>query len=89
MSKSTIPDLSAMTDEQLGDFWEEHEPESFDGWEESNLKFVRPRKKPIQFYVDPRDLWLIDRESKRTGIARAQLVRSWVREKLASLQGTT
>ena len=89
MTKRTPPDMSAMTDDQLGDFWEQHEPEDFDGWEESSLRFARPRKKPVQFHLDPRDLWLIDRESKRTGIARAQLVRSWVREKLASLPGAS
>lgn len=85
MSKKTLPDTSEMTDEQLAEFWDRHEPEEFDGWKEGDLRFARSPKKHLQLRLDPRDLWLIDRESKRTGIARSQLVRSWVREKLAAL----
>ena len=40
-----------------------------------------PPKKLIQLRLDPNDVRYIDRESKRTGIDRAQLVRSWVKEK--------
>ena len=89
MTNRTPPDMSAMTDEQVGDFWERHEPEEFAGWQEAEVKFARAPKRPLQLRLDPRDLWLVDRESKRTGITRAQLVRSWVREKLASLPGAT
>ena len=66
-------------------FWDKHEPEEFEGWEEGNLKFKRPPKKLIQLRLDPGDVRIIDRESKRTGIDRAQLVRSWVKEKISHL----
>jgi hypothetical protein len=46
------------------------------------LKFKRPPKKLVQLRLEPRDIRIIDRESKRSGIDRAQLVRSWVKEKI-------
>lgn len=79
---STIPSKS---DEELEKFWDKHEPEEFEGWQELNLKFKRPPKKLIQLRLDPSDVRYIDRESKRTGIDRSQLVRSWVKEKIAHL----
>ena len=49
------------------------------------VKFTRPPKKLIQLRLDPRDVRIIDRESKRSGIDRAQLVRSWVKEKISHI----
>jgi hypothetical protein len=46
---------------------------------EEDLQFGRLPKKLIQLRLDPVDVKIIDRESKRTTIDRAQLVRSWVR----------
>ena len=77
-----ISEVPAMNDEALAKFWESNEPEDFEGWKESDLKFTRPPKKLIQLRLDPRDVRIIDRESKRSGIDRAQLVRSWVKEKI-------
>jgi hypothetical protein len=75
-----------MNDEGLENFWEKNEPEDFEGWQEGTRKFVRPPKKLIQLRLDPRDVRIIDRESQRSGIDRAQLVRSWVREKIRHLE---
>jgi hypothetical protein len=82
-----VSKLSSKSDEELEKFWDEHEPEDFEGWqeEEGNLNFKRPPKKLIQLRLDPADVRVIDRESKRTGIDRAQLVRSWVKEKIGHL----
>ena len=77
--------LASKSDEELEKFWDRHEPEEFEGWQDGNLKFKRPPKKLIQLRLDPHDVRYIDRESKRTGIDRAQLVRSWVKEKIAHL----
>jgi hypothetical protein len=77
--------VSSKSDEELEKFWEKHEPEDFEGWQDGNLKFKRPPKKLIQLRLDPIDVRVIDRESKRTGIDRAQLVRSWVKEKIGHL----
>ena len=77
--------ISSKSDEELEKFWDKHEPEEFEGWQEGNIKFKRPPKKLIQLRLDPSDVRYIDRESKRTGIDRAQLVRSWVKEKIAHL----
>ena len=79
---SIVPSKS---DKELEKFWDKHEPEEFEGWQEGNLKFKRRPKKLIQLRLDPIDVRYIDRESKRTGIDRAQLVRSWVKEKIADL----
>ncbi len=81
----TISNISSKSDEELEKFWDKHEPEEFEGWEEGSLKFKRPPKKLIQLRLDPSDVRVIDRESKRTGIDRAQLVRSWVKEKIGNL----
>lgn len=85
-SKKKLSDLPPMNDDQLADFWEKHEPEEFEGWEKGNLSFKRPPKKLIQLRLDPKDVRIIDRESKRSGIDRAQLIRSWVKEKIRHMQ---
>ncbi len=87
MMKKTkeVSDIRPMNDEDLGKFWDGHEPEDFEGWQEGTLKFARPPKKLIQLRLEPRDVRIIDRESKRTGIDRAQLVRSWVKERIRQI----
>jgi hypothetical protein len=85
-SRKKLSDVPPMSDDQLAGFWEKHEPEEFDGWEEGNLDFKRPPKKLIQLRLDPRDVRIIDRESKRSGIDRAQLIRSWVKEKISQME---
>lgn len=85
-SKKKLSDLPPMNDNQLADFWEKHEPEEFEGWKKGDLDFKRPPKKLIQLRLDPKDVRIIDRESKRSGIDRAQLIRSWVKEKIRHMQ---
>ena len=80
-----VSDLQTMNDKKLAEFWDNNEPENFEGWQEADIKFTRPPKKLIQLRLDPRDIRIIDRESKRSGIDRAQLVRSWVKEKIRNL----
>ena len=77
-----VSDIPFMNDEKLEKFWDSNEAEDFEGWQEGTLKFARPPKKLIQLRLDPRDVRIIDRESKRSGIDKAQLVRSWVKEKI-------
>ena len=79
-------EMPALNDEELADFWEKHEPEEFTDWEEGGLDFKRLPKKLIQLRLDPRDVRIIDRASKQSGIDRAQLVRSWVKEKISQLE---
>ena len=81
-----VSDLPGMNDENLALFWDNNEPEHFEGWQKTDVKFIRPPKKLIQLRLDPRDARIIDRESKRSGIDRAQLIRSWVKEKIVSLE---
>jgi hypothetical protein len=81
-----LSEVPAMNDEELADFWEKHEPEDFSDWEEGGLDFKRTPKKLIQLRLDPKDIRIIDRESRESGIDRAQLVRSWVKEKIRQLE---
>ena len=81
-----ISDVSQMSDDELEEFWDNNQPEDFEGWREGALKFKRLPKKLIQLRLDPADVRIIDRESKRSGIDRAQLVRSWVKEKIELIQ---
>ena len=81
-----LSEVPILDDEALGDFWEKYEPEDFGDWEEGSLDFRRPLKKLIQLRLDPGDVRIIDRESRLTGIERAQLVRSWVKEKINLLE---
>lgn len=86
MKKTTkASDIPHMNDEDLEKFWDDHEPEDFEGWQEGSLKFKRPPKKLIQLRLEPRDIRIIDKESKRSGIDRAQLVRSWVKERIGRI----
>lgn len=80
-----ISDIPIMNDEDLGKFWDKNEPEDFEGWQEGDLNFKRLPKKLIQLRLDPRDIRVIDRESRRSGIDRAQLIRSWVKEKIRDI----
>ncbi|MEW6666048.1 MAG: hypothetical protein AB1512_12605 [Thermodesulfobacteriota bacterium] len=90
MRKSTksLSTLPPMDDDQMAGFWDKHDPEEFEGWREGDLDFRRPPKKLIQLRLDPRDVRIIDRESKRSGIDRAQLIRSWVKERINQMQGS-
>lgn len=81
-----VSDIPPMNDEELEKFWDKNEPEDFEAWQEGALKFTRPPKKLIQLRLDPIDIRMIDRESKRSGIDRAQLVRSWVKEKIRNIE---
>ena len=81
-----LSDIPHMNDEELEKFWEKNEPEDFEGWQEGTLEFMRPPKKLIQLRLDPRDARIIDRESKRSGIDKSQLVRSWVKEKISHIE---
>ena len=81
-----LSDITHMNDKDLEKFWEKNEPEDFEGWQEGTLEFTRPPKKLIQLRLDPRDARIIDRESKRSGIDKSQLVRSWVKEKISHIE---
>ncbi len=81
-----LSDIPPMNDEELEKFWGKNEPEDFEGWQEGTLNFIRPPKKLIQLRLDLRDIRIIDRESKHSGIDRAQLVRSWVKEKIRNIE---
>jgi hypothetical protein len=81
-----VTEIPPMNDQELGTFWENNQPEDYEGWEKGTLRFSRPPKKLIQLRLDPGDVRIIDRESKRSGIDRAQLVRSWVREKITHIE---
>ena len=83
-----ISDIPRMDDDTLEKFWENNQPEDFEGWNETAIIFKRPSKKLIQLRLDPGDVRIIDLESKKTGIDRAQLVRSWVKEKLREISVT-
>jgi hypothetical protein len=80
-NKNKLSNVPPMNDEELEKFWEKNQPEDFEGWREDTLKFKRPPKKLIQLRLDHRDVRIIDRESRRSGIGRAQLVRSWVKRR--------
>jgi hypothetical protein len=89
MKKSKkVSDIPPMSDEDLEKFWDGNEPEDFEGWQEGTLKFKRPPKKLVQLRLESRDIRIIDRESKRSGIDRAQLIRSWVKEKIRRIETT-
>jgi hypothetical protein len=87
MKKSkNVSDIPPMSDEDLEKFWDGNEPEDFEGWQEGTLKFKHPPKKLVQLRLEPRDIRIIDKESKRSGIDRAQLIRSWVKEKIRRIE---
>ena len=45
IKKKKISDIPQMDDKSLEKFWNNNQPEDFDGWEEVSLKFKRPPKK--------------------------------------------
>ena len=85
VKKKKISDIPQMDDKSLEKFWDNNQPENFDAWEEVSLKFKRPPKKIVKLRLEPGDARIVDRESKKSGIDRAQLVRAWVKEKIREL----
>jgi hypothetical protein len=83
--KKKISDIPQMDDKSLEKFLDNNQPEDFDDWEDVSFKFKRPPKKLVQLRLEQGDVRIIDRESKKTGIDRAQLVRAWVKEKIREL----
>ena len=83
--KKKISDIPQMDDKSLEKFWDNNQPEDFDGWEDVSFKLKRPPKKLVQLRLEQGDVRIIDRESKKTGIDRAQLLRAWVKEKIREL----
>ncbi len=81
-----LSEIFRMGDEDLERFWEQNEPEDFEGWQEGMIRFTRPPGKSVRLQLDPGDIRRIDRESRRTGIDMEQLIRSWVREKLMHIE---
>lgn len=84
-----LSEIFCMEDEELEKFWDQNEPEDFEGWQEGKLRFTRPSRKSVRLLLDPGDVRRIDREVHRTGIERDQLIRSWVREKLIHIENQT
>ena len=73
-----VSNIPPMSDKGLGKFWDGNGPE--DEMRECEVIFARTLR------LEPRDIRIIDRESKRSGIDRAQLVRSWVKEKIRRIE---
>ena len=48
-----ISDVPPMSDDELEEFWDNNQPEDFEGWREGELKFKRLPKKLIQLRLDP------------------------------------
>jgi len=42
-----LSEVFRMSDEELEKFWEQNEPEDFEGWQEGTLKFTHPPKKSV------------------------------------------
>ena len=63
-----------MSDEELEKLWENNQPEDFAGWQEGKLNFKRPPKKLIQLRLDPKDVRIIDRESKESTINNIAII---------------
>ena len=84
-AKKDLSAIPSMEDEDLDLFRDAHNPEGSDGWTDGELKFVRPAEQLIQQRLEPRDIREIDRESRRSGIDRAQLVHSRAKGKIRHL----
>ncbi|MDM8526334.1 hypothetical protein QUF80_23390 [Desulfococcaceae bacterium HSG8] len=57
-----LSEIFRMDDEELEKFWEQNDPEDFEGWEKGMLRFIRPHKKSVQPELDPRDIRQIDKD---------------------------
>ncbi len=79
------PLMDSWTDEQIAQWYEEHDPEDYIGREEAIcLEPTRPQWKIISLKIREDDLERLKRVAEAEAIGYTTLLRQWVKEKLAA-----
>jgi predicted DNA binding CopG/RHH family protein len=74
------------TDKEIAGFWDTHSLADYvDDTEETDVEFVKPRKRTISIRLDSDKIKQVKHIAQKTGLAYTSIVRSWVIEKLATL----
>jgi pyrroloquinoline quinone (PQQ) biosynthesis protein C len=81
MSKSKLPKTDSI--KKLAQFWDNHDLTDFEDELEEVTEPVFVRGDAIKVPLEPRELEAVQQMAEAKGVSREELVRDWVRQKLA------
>jgi hypothetical protein len=81
MKKSKLPKIDSI--HALGEFWHTHDLTDFEDELEEVAAPVFVRGSAIKVYLEPREAEAVEQAAQAKGVSREELIRAWVREKLA------
>ncbi len=81
MKKSKLPKTDSI--QELAEFWDTHDSTNFDDELEEVAEPVFVRRTAIKVPLDAGEVAAVERMAEAKGVSREELVRTWVRQKLA------
>jgi predicted DNA binding CopG/RHH family protein len=81
MNKSKLPKIDSI--QQLAQFWDTHDLTDFEEELEDVAKPVFVRATTIKVPLESRELDEVEQMALAKGVSREELIRGWVRERLA------
>ena len=81
MKKSRLPKTDSIR--KLAEFWDRHDVTEFEEELEEVTEPIFARGTAIQVPLEPPELEAVERLARAEGVSREELVRAWVRQKLA------
>lgn len=81
MKKSRLPKTDSI--KKLAEFWDSHDLTDFEDELEEVTEPVFARGNAIKVPLEPREVQAVEQMAQTKGISREELVRGWVRQKLA------
>lgn len=86
MKKSKLPKFHSI--EEMAEFWDTHDSTDFEDELEEVTEPVFVRRPSIKVHLEPEDVEAVDQMARAKGLSAEELVRAWVREKLARRKRT-
>ncbi len=81
MSKSKLPKTDSL--QKLPEFWDSHDLTDFSDQLQEVAEPVFVRGSGIKVPLDSRDIATVERLARSKGVSPEQLIRSWVRQRVA------
>lgn len=85
MKSRKLPQTDSI--EKLARFWDTHDLTDFEDQLEEVSEPVFERASPIRVHLPPNDAMAVERLAKTKGVSKAELIREWVRQKIAGGAG--
>jgi hypothetical protein len=85
MKKLKLPKTDSI--QKLAEFWDTHDLTDFEGELEEVAEPVFVRGSAIKVPLESADMAVVERLARTKGVSREELVRSWVRQRIARNAG--